>query len=285
MAKCLVTGGCGFIGSSVVDLLISKGHEVTVIDNLSTGKIENLNPKAVFIESDIRHNQAVPIVDYVFHLASLARIQPSIDNPVESHDVNINGTLNILEYCRSNNAKLIFSSSSSIYEGSDLPTAEIDAVEPKNPYALQKWLCEQYITLYGKLYGMDYTILRYFNVYGERQILEGAYAAVVGIFLDQASKGKPLTVTGDGEQSRDFSYVKDVAKANLLAMDWKPTAYNIGTGKNYSMNQLAKMISDDITYLPKRQGEVEQTLAYNEKAKRAGWKSTKDIKGWIYEQT
>lgn len=287
MIKCLVTGIAGFVGSHVADLLIEQGFEVIGIDNFFTGKKENINPKAVFVERDIRDKTSLkllPRVDYVFHLASLARIQPSIDNPIESNDVNLNGTLNILEYCRSNKSKFIFSSSSSIYEGSKLPTNERDPIKPKNPYALQKWLGEQYIRLYGELYGMDYTILRYFNVYGERQILDGAYAAVVGIFLDQKSKGEPLTITNDGEQARDFTYVRDVAKANFMAMGWDRESYNIGTGQNYSINQIADFVGGEKKYVGERKGEVRATQADNTKALSKGWKPTITIQEWINDQ-
>lgn len=287
MSKCIVTGGVGFIGSHLVDALIEQDHEVTVIDNLSTGSLKNKNRHAKFYQADIRDKiwwNILQPVDYVFHLASLARIQPSISNPLESNDVNLNGTLNILEYCRKEKAKLIFSSSSSIYAGDTLPTKEDDNKEPKNPYALQKWICEQYIELYGELYDMDYTILRYFNVYGERQILDGAYAAVVGIFLDQKRKAQPLTITGDGEQRRDFTYVKDVVEANLMAMKWDREAYNIGRGENYSINQIAGFVGGEKKYLRRRIGEVAETLADNSKAVKAGWKSKVDIKEWINGQ-
>lgn len=287
MSKCLVTGIAGFIGSHVADLLVEQGHEVIGIDNLSTGKKENINPQAVFVQRDIRDKTSIktlPKVDYVFHLASLARIQPSIDDPIESNDVNLNDTLNLLEYCRANKSKIIFSSSSSIYEGSELPTKESDPIEPKNPYALQKWLCEQYIRLYGELYDMEYTILRYFNVYGERQILDGAYAAVVGIFLDQKNKELPLTITNDGEQRRDFTYVKDVAKANIMAMDWERDVYNIGTGINYSINDIAGFIGGMKKYIGKRIGEVKMTLADISKAQGAEWHPRKNIEEWISEQ-
>lgn len=286
MAKCLVTGGAGFIGSHVVDTLIEAGHSVTILDDLSTGKRENLNPKAHFIYGDIRDDEFDGDFKYVFHLAALARIQPSIDDPVTSHDVNLTGTLNILEYCRRHKAKIIFSSSSSIYASRKLPTKEEDKKFPKNPYALQKLEAEQYIKLYALLYGLEYTILRYFNVYGERQILEGAYAAVVGIFMDQRAAGKPLTITNDGKQSRDFTYVKDVAMANLMAMGWTGI-YNIGTGKSYRIDEIAyavKVATDyPVEYIGKRKGEAKETQADNSKALAKGWKPTKDIKDWINE--
>lgn len=285
MANCLVTGGAGFIGSHIVDGLIETGNKVTVLDNLSTGKKENLNPKARFIKGDIKNIQNMTDkFDYVFHTAALARIQPSIENPIPSHQVNVDGTLHVLEYCRYKKAKLIFSSSSSLYSDDLLPMSESGPFNPKNPYSMQKFICEQYIHLYNKLYGMDYCVLRYFNVFGERQILEGAYAAVVGIFLKQREERKPLTITGDGEQRRDFTYVKDVARANLMAMQWEDVV-NIGSGKNYSVNELADAVGGEKTYLPKRVGEVEATLADIAVAEEFGWKPTVDIIEWINGQT
>lgn len=284
MARCLVTGGAGFVGSHVVDLLLKKKHEVIVIDNLSTGKLENLNDKAHFINGDIRDDDVwglIHEIEYVFHLASLARIQPSIADPVTSNDVNLVGTLKVLEYCRNSGAKLIFSGSSSIYQGVNLPTDELDAKKPKSPYALQKLMCEQYIRLYAELYGLKYAILRYFNVYGERQITEGAYAAIVGIFLDQKANDQTLTITSDGEQRRDFTYVKDVANANVIAMKWNGT-FNIGTGKNYSINQIADFVGGEKEYVGDRKGEARETLADNSKALKMGWKPTKDIEGWVH---
>lgn len=283
MIKCLVTGGAGFVGSHVVDALLEQGHQVTVLDNLSTGDVENIDDRAIFINGDIRDYQPTKEYDVIFHLASLARIQPSIENPKESHDVNLTGTLNVLQWATQMQAKVIFSSSSSIYSDKALPQKETSPVDVKNPYTAQKWMCEQYLELFNKLYGLDYVILRYFNVFGERQILDGAYAAVVGIFLYQKIEKGVLTLSGDGKQRRDFTYVKDVARANLMAMDWPKGAYNIGTAKNYSMNQLAKKIGGKINYYPRPDGEVEKTLADNRKAKRMGWKPSVNIMEWLDE--
>jgi UDP-glucose 4-epimerase len=287
--RALVTGCAGFIGSHVTDLLLELGYQVFGLDNLSTGKTENLpeHDNFQFINGDIRDLSLFNLlgeVDYVFHLAALARIQPSIQDPVTSNYVNHIGTLNVLEYCRKHKAKLIFSGSSSIYAGIELPTKESDTKDPKSPYALQKLQGEQYIQLYGDLYGLDYAILRYFNVYGERQITEGAYSAIVGIFLQQKADGKPLTITNDGEQRRDFTYVKDVAKANVMARDWPKSVYNIGTGNNYSINELADEVGGEKKYIGDRQGEARATQADNSVAREQGWKPTKDIKDWIHDQ-
>lgn len=276
--KCLVLGGAGFIGSHVVDALIEAGHKVVVVDHLSTGKQANLNPKAKFFHDDIEDKDLWGKLgkhNYVYHLAAHARIQPSIKHTVKAHNTNVNGTLNVLEYCRRHGSKLIFSSSSSIYSGEKLPTRESSPKNPKNPYSLQKYICEQYIELYHKLYGLDYAILRYFNVYGDRQLLGGAYATILGIFLKQKAEGKPLTITGDGEQRRDFTHIADVARANLLAMKWQG-AFNIGGGKNYSINELAELVGGPKKYIPGRIGEVRETLADNSKAKKFGWVPTPD---------
>lgn len=278
----VVTGGAGFIGSWVVDKLLEKGFEVSIIDNLSTGKRENLNPKAEFIEEDITGDiwERLPKYDCVFHIAALPRIQPSIADPVPPHNANVNGTLNVLEYCRKHGSKLIFSSSSSIFSGEVLPTNEDSPTHPRSPYALQKLICEQYIELYRELYGLDAVILRYFNVYGERQLLAGSYATALGIFLNQHSHKKPLTINGDGLQRRDFTYVGDVADANLLATNWTGN-FNIGRGKNYSIKEIADLISDWQIHLPRPKGEVQDTFCDNRKAKEAGWKPKMEIKSWL----
>lgn len=282
MGLILVTGGAGFIGSHVVDALIDEGHKVDVIDNLSTGSIKNVNIRANFIAGDIRQ----PLTgqyDYIFHVAALARVQPSIEDPVTWNDTNVNGTLQILELARECGAKVIYSSSSSIYKGDKLPTKEEDAKEPKSPYALQKWIGEQYCELYSKLYGVKYVALRYFSVYGERQLPGGAYATVIGTFLNQKANGDKLYITGTGQQRRDFTYVKDVARANIKAMSWEGV-YNIGAGKNYSINEIAKMIGGKTEYVPKKPGEVRETLADNTKARLQSWKPTVKVEEWLKSQ-
>jgi UDP-glucose 4-epimerase len=284
--NCLVTGGAGFIGSHVVDQLIEAGNRVVVLDNLSTGDVNNLNPEATFINADITDPEtwrALNGFDVVFHLAALARVQPSIKDPITHNHANVDGTLQVLEYCRRDKAKLVYSGSSSVYTGEDIPTDEDGEIMPASPYALQKLIGEQYIRLYNRLYGVDYAILRYFSVYGERQPLEGAYRTVVGIFMQQFRDGEALTITSDGEQRRDFTYVKDVARANLMAINWRGT-YNIGASHSLSINELADMFPCKKEYIGEVSGEVRETLAYNAKARYQGWSPTVEVSDWVKEQ-
>ena len=290
--KCVVTGGAGFIGSNLVDRLINDGHEVTVFDNLSTGFKENINSKSIFYEMDISNiNDYYPYyfnnVDVIFHMACLARVQPSIENPMEYHNVNVNGTLNLLEMARKFNVKrFVFSSSSSVYgDAEQVPTAEECKLNPISPYALHKLISEQYCKLYSELYEMETVSLRYFNVYGERQPTTGAYCLVMGVFAQQLLNGESMTINGDGEQRRDFTYVGDVVGANIKCgtnkMDWKGDVINIGAGDNRSVNQIADLLGgkrihrDPVT-------EPKETLADNSKARFIlDWKSTTTLEEWI----
>lgn len=282
MAKCLVTGGAGFIGSNLVDALIEKGHEVLIIDNLSTGKKENLNPKAKFFKEDLRNFEKLPPIfngiDFVFHEAALPRIPLSIQKPKESNDINIGGTLNALIASKDAGIKkFIYAASSSAYgDQKQLPLREDMPCLPLNPYGLQKYVGELYCKIFSHIYGLETVSLRYFNVYGPRQPREGAYTPLIGIFLTQKKEGRPMTITGDGEQTRDFTHVYDVVKANILAMESKDAgrgeSINIGGGKNYSINEIAKMIGGEITHIPLPSGEMRDTLADIAKAKELlGW--------------
>ena len=256
--NCLVTGGAGFIGSHLVDKLIDEGHKVLVLDDLSTGKKENINKKADFMEWDISKNWddigiTIENIDVIFHLAAKARVQPSIESPIEYHNANVNGTLNMLVAARNAGVKrFVFSSSSSVYgdiEEQDLPTTEDAHLNPISPYALHKSIGEQYCKLFSELYDMETVSLRYFNVYGDRMSLEGAYKLVIPIFTEQRLNGEPMTINGDGEQKRDFTYVGDVVQANIAAgtLDRKfnGDVFNIGHGDNRTVNQIADYIGGE----------------------------------------
>lgn len=280
--KVLVTGGAGFIGSHIVDRLVASGHEVVVLDNLTTGKRENVNPKAALAEVDVADFGAIAPhfknCKAVFHLAALARIQPSIENPLPYNDANITGTLNVLWAAhKAGVKKVIYSASSSAYgDQQKFPLTEDMVARPKTPYSLQKYVGELYCQLFSKLYGLPTVCLRYFNVYGPRQILEGAYAAVIGIFLRQAGAGEPMTVVANGGQiRRDFTHVSDVVEANILA--WQKDVpggevINIGTRKNYSIREVAAMVGGKTVDIPPRPGDALVTLADNSKAAALlGW--------------
>lgn len=288
--KCVVTGGCGFIGSNLVDLLLLDGHSVKIIDNLSTGNINNLNPRAEFINADVCDFDSIrdhfKEIDTVFHLAALPRVEPSIHDPLPYNKHNIEGTLSVLK--ASVDAKIekfVFSSSSSIYGecGTD-PVNEEKDKEPLSPYALQKLCCEEYCKLYNKLSGINTICLRYFNVYGKRQPTIGAYVPVVGIFAKQKSESKNLTITGDGSQTRDFVNVFDVARANLYAAKSNLKGfryYNVGSGTNYKIIDIAKNISNNIEFIQPRI-EPKTTLADISKIKNElQWSPTVDLLEWI----
>jgi UDP-glucose 4-epimerase len=256
--KCLVTGGAGFVGSHLVDRLVRLKYDVTVWDAFTTGRKENLNPKApcynIWVEDISPENHADKKYDVIFHLAGEARIQPSFKKPMTSHDSNVTGTIKMLELAKLCKARLVYASSSSVYH--DMYA---------NPYTFTKQIAENYCTLYNKVYGVPVAIARFFNVYGPRQMEEGDYATVIGIFEKQKREGKPLTITGNGEQRRDFTHVDDIVTFLIFMADpmdkWKAKVFNIGTGKNYSINEVAKMFKHPIEYIPKRPGEAQETLA------------------------
>jgi UDP-glucose 4-epimerase len=290
MSKCLVTGGAGFIGSNLVDALIEEGHEVLVIDNLTTGKIEHVNPKAKFFELDLRDFEKIkPIfegVDFVFHEAALARVNPSIKDPIKYNHNNVNGTLNTLVAARDAGVKkVVYASSSSIYgDQKIMPLTEDMVANPTSPYGLQKYIGEQYCRVFSYLYQMPTVCLRYFNVYGKRMALEGAYASVVSIFGQQKQKGEPMTITGDGTHLRTYTYVGDIVRGNILAAKSDIAdgrAINTGHSTEYSVNQIAEMFGGPTVNIEPRI-EPARNLCGNKLAKELlGWEPTIDLPEWL----
>lgn len=279
--KVVVTGGAGFIGSNLVDGLLEKDYDVHVIDNLSGGKKENLSKKAKLHVLDLRDYDAIRPVfrgaTYVFHLAALPRVQYSIEHPRETNDVNVGGLLNVLEASRAGGVKrLVYSASSSAYGDQPvMPLKENMPANPKSPYGLQKYAGELYCRLWSSVYDIETVSLRYFNVYGPRLNPDGAYALVIGKFLKQRADGKPMTITGDGNQTRDFTSVHDVVRANILASESKKVGkgeiMNIGAGRNHSINKIAQLIGGPVDHIPARL-EPHDTLANNSLAKKLiGW--------------
>jgi len=269
--KYIVTGGAGFIGSHLVDRLIKEGNEVRIIDNLFTGKKENLNKEAVFYNLDICDFDKIrPLfkgVDYVFHLAAIPRVPFSVEDPVSTSEVNIMGTINVFKAAIDANVKrIIFASSSAVYgDEKTLPFKENMSLAPVSPYGLQKLVGEQMAKLFVSLYKVPIVCLRYFNVYGPRVDFNSDYGLVVGKFLKLKSQNKPLTIFGDGEQTRGFCYVDDVVEANIKATGSKKLkggeVINISDKESYSINDIAKLIGGEIQYFPKRTGDVLHTKA------------------------
>ena len=297
--KSLVTGGAGFIGSNLVDRLLDLGHEVVVIDNEYSDAHDQFywNDKAENYHLDIRdYENTRPLydgVDYVFHIAAEARIQPAIENPIQAVSINSVGTCTVLQCAREAGVKrVMYSSTSSAYGlKNELPNVETQPDDCLNPYSISKTNGEKLCSMYTDLYGLPTVIFRYFNVYGERQPLRGQYAPVVGIFLRQRAAGEPLTIVGDGEQRRDFTYVGDVVNANFMAAVSNPEeeafgqVYNVGCGKNYSVNELAAMISDNTVNIPPRPAEARLSLANNKKLYETfGWKPHMKLEDWIADQ-
>jgi len=271
MAKSLVTGGAGFIGSHLVDALIGRGHEVLIIDNLSAGKKENLNPKAQFYQIDIRDFEKIkPLFDnvnFVFHLAAIPRVPISVKDPVGTSDVNVLGTVNVFKSAIDAKVeKIIFSSSSSVYgDQQKLPLKEDMIPEPKSPYGLQKLVGEHFAKLFTDLYQIPIVSLRYFNVYGPRTDLDSDYSLVIGKFLRLKKEKKPLTIFDDGEQTRAYCYVDDVVKATISAVNSEKIKggeiINVGSEESYSVNHIAELIGGEVKYLPPRAGDVRDTKA------------------------
>lgn len=281
MTKIIVTGGAGFIGSHLVDELVSLGHEVHIVDNMSAGKEENINRKAILHEVDIRDKEKLmPIFEgakYVFHEASNPQVQYSIENPIETNDINVNGLLNVLEASRLNKVKrVMFASSSAVYGDQEtMPIVESMQANPLSPYGAQKYIGEAYMKLYAQIYGVETVCLRYFNVYGPRQSATGSYASVIPRFIEFMKKGEPMTIVGDGENRRDYIHVSGVVRANLLAMTsekvGKGEVINLGVGESFSINHVAGLMGGETVNISPRI-EPKETIADISKAKiLLGW--------------
>ncbi len=278
----LVTGGAGFIGSHIVKRLLKDGHEVRVLDNLSTGRRERIPAGVEFIEADFTHMDSVrhafEDVDGVFHVGALPRVQVSIEDPVTTSLHNIMGTINILTLARDANVKrVVYSASSSAYGlQAKYPLTTDMLPHPLNPYAVQKYVGELFCENFARLYGMETVSLRYFNVYGPDMAEDGAYVTVLSVFKQQAMRGEPLTVVGDGEQTRDFTHVLDVVEANILAMNSSKVGagevLNIGAGEDHSVNEVAAMFNRPVKHVAERPGEPRRTLAdISETRELLGW--------------
>jgi UDP-glucose 4-epimerase len=287
-AKSVVTGGCGFIGSHMVDLLLSEGHEVVVIDNFSSGRVENLahhkgSPALRVVHEDVCETKRITPefagAQWVFHFAALGDIVPSIERPEAYIRTNVMGTLGVLEAARAAGAqRFVYSASSSCYGIPDIyPTPESAPIRPEYPYALSKYLGEQMALHWGKVYRLPVVSLRYFNVYGPRSRTSGAYGAVFGVFLAQKLRGHPFSVVGDGTQTRDFVFVTDVVRAILLAAQSNCVneVFNVGRGVPRSINYLVKLLGGDVVHVPKRPGEPDCTHADITKIRRVlNWTPT-----------
>ena len=290
----LVTGAAGFIGSNLTDYLIKQGHQVICVDNESADNEKFYwNDKAWNVKGDITDykfmKNVFTNVEYVFHLAAESRLQPAIQNPIEAVHKNCVGTATMLQCAREAKVKrFVYSSTSSAYGNNSYPNTEDQPDDCLNPYSASKAAGEKFCKMYSNLYGLETVVLRYFNVFGERSPTRGQYAPVIGIFQRQKDGGEPLSIVGDGSQKRDFIYVGDVARANELAAlmpgvkDHLGEVFNVGSGFNYSIQEIADAISDNQIYIPKREGEMETTLSDIYKVNKVmGWKPEIDVLEWI----
>ena len=291
--KVIVTGGAGFIGSHLANTLAGTGYDVHVVDSLVSGKRERLLKNIRLHTIDVRDVAACADIfskaDTVFHLAALPRVQYSIENPLETNDVNIGGTVSMLAAAtRAGVRRVVYSASSSAYGDQEtLPLHEDMSVRPKSPYGVQKYVGELYCKAYSEIHGLETVSLRYFNVYGPGFDPEGEYALVIGKFLKQRMEGKPMTITGDGEQTRDFTHVRDVVRANILAMESRAVGtgevLNIGAGNEVSINRIAELIGGEITHIAPRI-EPRRTRADNTRARELlGWGPTVSLEEGIAE--
>lgn len=292
----LVTGAAGFIGSNLVDYLLEQGHNVVCVDNESANNEKfHWNDKAWNVNADITDYRTMKNVftnvDYVFHLAAESRLQSAIQNPIEAVNKNCVGTTVMLQCAREAGVKrFVYSSTSSGYGNNPFPNVETQPDDCLNPYSASKISGEKFCKMYTDLYGLETVVLRYFNVFGHRSPRRGQYAPVIGIFQRQKESGEPLTIVGDGSQRRDFVHVKDVARANFLAAmlplkGHEGEVFNVGSGKAYSIQEIADAISDNQVYIDKRSGEMQTTFADITKIGEViGWKPEIDVIDWIHGQ-
>ena len=281
----LVTGGVGFVGTNLIKRFLRDKHRVISFDNYSTGLRENEQKGCKYFDVDLAKVKDYEFLtekpDVIFHLAALARIEPSFEYPKQTFEDNVNSTLNILDYARKHNIKVVYAGSSSFHGG-----------VYENPYTYTKWQGEELCKLYSKIYNLSTIICRFYNVYGPYQIIEGPYAAIVGIFQRQYSNNEPLTITGDGEQRRDFTHIDDIVEGLIKVSEssFNADIFEFGTGKNYSINELAKMFGQDYPreYILKREGEMKNTLCNISQAqKKINYNPTSDlgeyVKQWLQE--
>jgi UDP-glucose 4-epimerase len=272
----LITGGAGFIGSHIADELM-ENNDITIVDNLSTGNMKNLktpeHENLTFVEADIRNtdlDELTSDIDYIFHLAAMASVPLSVEKPEECNDVNVNATVRLLKSAADNDVKkVVFSSSSAVYgENRNMPLKETEPLMPTSPYAASKASCEVYLKSFYESYGLNYTALRYFNVFGPKQDKNSQYAAVIPNFISALLEGNQAEIYGDGEQTRDFVYVKDIVRANIAAgkSDYNGVV-NIASGEKLTINRLYEIVKDTLQsdlepkYLPERPGDIKHSLA------------------------
>ena len=275
--RALVTGGAGFIGTNLIKRLLREDYNVTSLDNYSTGFEHNKQDGCNYLNYDIKKRFDFDSnVNIIFHMAALPRIKPSFKNPKKVLDANVTGTLNVLDYARGHNIPVVYAGSSSFWGG-----------VYKNPYTFSKWQGEEICKMYEKIYGLNVTICRFYNVYGDYMPTEGSYRTVLPIFLEQHKNGEPLTITSDGEQRRDFTHVDDIVDAMIKVVQLNKwgSVYELGRGKNHSINEVANMFGGERVYIDEIPGETRNTLCKSELArKKLRWEPTINLEEWIEEQ-
>lgn len=281
--RILVTGGCGFIGTNLIEKLLTDGHDVISIDNYYTGFKSNEHEGAQYIHGDIREDgilDGIDNIDLIYHLAALARIQPSFEEPTPTIDTNTTGTQRVLEYARQNNTPVVYAGSSSVH-------GNVHA----NPYSFSKWQGEELVKLYHQIYELPTIVCRFYNVYGPKQLVDGPYCTVVGVFMNQYEEKQDITITWDGEQRRDFTHVYDIVSGLILSgeklvdRDVNGQFFELGSGENYSINELADAFGDHPKVkIPKRPGEMRETLCTDTLANELlGWKPKENLIKWVKE--